>query len=142
MIPKFKTKLKLKNRKKSEATAQFRHEVGLEEEDEEDEEDIGGAGSGGGLIEDNHLCSQIASNLTELISTQLIRLDLIDHLYKERYQATAQHIDTTKQMSTSDNMSQVDSKVWSLPLVNVQSTRILFLNILPTLDLLGFALFM
>jgi len=83
---KIKSKLKLKNRKKSEATPQFlnKHRNANTQDDDSDQEIVADKDQSN-LKKDN--LSQISTNLYLLIDTQLVRLDLIDHLYKERYQA-------------------------------------------------------
>eukprot|EP00090_Calanus_glacialis_P034747 TRINITY_DN5870_c0_g1_i1.p1 TRINITY_DN5870_c0_g1~~TRINITY_DN5870_c0_g1_i1.p1 ORF type:complete len:557 (-),score=143.26 TRINITY_DN5870_c0_g1_i1:159-1727(-) len=72
---KIRSKLKLKNRKKSKATPQFLNQI-------KDSKDYDSANEGRPSM--NKLV-QISTNLTVLVDTQLVRMDLIDNLYKERF---------------------------------------------------------
>jgi len=85
---KIRSKLKLKSRKKSEATHQFlnRRDVNENRREEGIDEDMNFSENVEAEDKPAKLAT-IAQNLTLIIDTQLVRLDLIGHLYKERYQA-------------------------------------------------------
>ena len=84
---KIRAKLKLKNRKKSEATQEFLNQRDMNENTKDDkygtESPIPDMGDDKDQMDE---LSQISTNLSLLIDTQLVRLGLIDDLYKERYQ--------------------------------------------------------
>ena len=85
---KIRSKLKLKNRKKSEATPQFLNRNEMNENTKDNE--YGVECSSPEKVNDKDQMDelvQICKNLSVLIDTQLVRLDLIDDLYKERYQS-------------------------------------------------------
>ena len=75
---KIRSKLKLKNRKKSEATPQFLNQT-----------DRNNSAIKDPMLDHSNFqmdkLVQISTNLTLLVDTQLVRLDLIEDLYKERY---------------------------------------------------------
>jgi len=79
MHAKMKSKLKLKNRKKSEATPGFRNKPEIVDGDEGDYE----------TDDREQFTQQIRTNITSLIDHhQLVRLELLDNLYSERYQSS------------------------------------------------------
>ena len=83
-----RSKLKLKNRKKSKAIEQFLNRRDMNENTKS--KYVTECPPSPDMVNDKDQMDelfQICSNLTVLIDTQLVRLDLIDDLYKERYQA-------------------------------------------------------
>ena len=97
MHSKMKSKLKLKNRKKSEATPGFRNKPEIVDGDEEDyETDDSDLFSQQirtnitSLIDHHQVClhGKIRSHCVKYILSQLVRLELLNHFYRERYQSS------------------------------------------------------